>query len=282
MSWARVIVFAVSAGVLTALAAILIPDGNSFHEIAVHPEAWVLFAVFIIANCEKASEAALKTFVFFLISQPLVYLLQVPFNWLGWGIFRYYPHWFFITLLTLPGAFIGWHIKRDDLLSGLILSVMLVLLAAEGVFYAKDLAENFPRHLVSTLFCFAQIPLYIFGILRNRKARIAALAVTAAALLWFGWTAISAPETDAMYAVSIDSGVYPVDETWTVTTENEKSVTAELGDMGDGTYVLRLHLYEKEPDAVILRDGEGNEHRLTISYEEGYGWRIIDDSGFEW
>jgi hypothetical protein len=117
-------------------------DESSFHEIAVHLEAWVLFAILIIVNCEKPLEAALKTFVFFLISQPLVYLLQVPFTWMGWQIFQFYPYWGFVTVLTLPGAFIGWFIKKDNLLSGLILSVMLVLLVLQGASYARDLAEH--------------------------------------------------------------------------------------------------------------------------------------------
>lgn len=183
MTWPRLLLFAVAAAIVTALAAIFVPDGNSFHEIAVGFEAWILFAIFIITNCASAKEAALKVFVFFLVSQPLIYLLQVPFSWMGWQLFRYYPHWFFITLATLPGAFIGWYVKKDNLLSGFILSVMLVLLVFIGVGFLRDTLENFPRHLVSTLFCFGQIPLYIWGVLKNKKARIAAAAISAAAIL---------------------------------------------------------------------------------------------------
>ena len=124
MSWRNTIVFAIIMGIWTALMALLVPDGDSFHDIVVTPEWWVLPAVFIIVNCKKPLEAALKTFVFFLISQPLVYLIQVPFNSLGWGLFGFYPYWLKITLLTFPGAFLGWFIKHDKWYSGLILSVM--------------------------------------------------------------------------------------------------------------------------------------------------------------
>jgi hypothetical protein len=113
MSWRNVIAFAIIMGAWTALMALLVPDGNSFHDIVATPEWWVLPAIFIIVNCKKPLEAALKTFIFFLISQPLVYLIQVPFNSLGFGLFGYYPYWFKITLLTLPGAYIGWYIKHD-------------------------------------------------------------------------------------------------------------------------------------------------------------------------
>lgn len=61
----------------------------------------------IMANCQKPLESACKTFVFFLISQPLIYLLQVPFSSMGWGLFGYYWNWFIWTLLTFPMAFVG-------------------------------------------------------------------------------------------------------------------------------------------------------------------------------
>ncbi|MBQ9469156.1 MAG: hypothetical protein IJU52_09140 [Clostridia bacterium] len=50
--------------------------------------------------------------MFFLISQPLIYLFQVPFSWMGRGIFRYCSYWFFWTLGTFPMAFVGWYIKE--------------------------------------------------------------------------------------------------------------------------------------------------------------------------
>ena len=56
MTWKRLIIFAVLAGVYTALMALLVPDGNSFHDIAVTVEAWVLLAVIVIANCKKPLE----------------------------------------------------------------------------------------------------------------------------------------------------------------------------------------------------------------------------------
>ena len=276
MTWIRVILFAITAGAFTALMAIVAPEGSSFHEIAVYPEAWVLFAIFIILNCEKPLEAALKTFVFFLISQPLVYLIQVPFNWLGWGIFRYYRYWFFITLLTFPGAFIGWHIKKDGIWSGLILSVMLVLLAVQGFSYARDLAAHFPRHLISTLFCFGQIPLYVFGILQNKKARTLALAISLAALIAAGWMSLSTPSMDQITAFELDREKYAVDESWTVSTENADVSTAELVDMGENVWMLRLHLFSDEENIVILRDGEGREYRLSIRHEENHGLRVED------
>ena len=91
MSWPRVILFAVGAAVLTAVFLIVpVFKNSSFERMGVYLEAWVLFSVLIMANCRKPLEAALKTFVFFLVSQPLIYLFQVPFSWMGWGLFGYY------------------------------------------------------------------------------------------------------------------------------------------------------------------------------------------------
>ena len=72
MTWPVVIVYSVLIGLYTAVVAALVPDGNSFHDIAVTFEAWILLALIVVLNCKKPLEAALKTFVFFLISQQLL------------------------------------------------------------------------------------------------------------------------------------------------------------------------------------------------------------------
>ena len=106
MTWKRLIIFAVISGVITGLIALLVPDNNSIHQIAVTFEAWIVLAIIVVVNCEKPAEAALKTFVYFLISQPLVYLVQVPFNRLGFGLFRYYwPYWFIWTAAAYYSLF---------------------------------------------------------------------------------------------------------------------------------------------------------------------------------
>ncbi|MBQ5687389.1 MAG: hypothetical protein IIV23_06755, partial [Ruminococcus sp.] len=122
MGWPVVILYAVGTALLTT-AFLLIPifENTSFYRVGVTLEAWVFFAVIIMANCKKPLESALKTFVFFLISQPLIYLLQVPFSQMGWGLFMYYRYWFMWTLLTFPMAFVGWYIKKRNWLSLLIL-----------------------------------------------------------------------------------------------------------------------------------------------------------------
>ncbi|MBQ2433139.1 MAG: hypothetical protein II266_01800, partial [Clostridia bacterium] len=123
MSWPVVIIFAVATAVVTAVFLIVpVFQNTSFIRMGETMEAWVLFAIIIMSNCKKPLESALKTFVFFLISQPLIYLLQVPFSEMGFGLFMYYKYWAIWTVLTFPMAFVGWFITKRNWLSLLILS----------------------------------------------------------------------------------------------------------------------------------------------------------------
>ncbi len=178
LTWPKTVIFAVIMGIYTALVAMLVPDGNSFHDIAVTFEWWVLPAIFIIVNCKKPLEAAVKTFVFFLISQPLIYLIQVPFSYMGWGLFGYYPHWFAITLATFPGAFLGWFIKKDKWYSAVILSVMTILLTITGIGYIYQFFETPPNHLISIIYCFGIIPVFILAIFKKKSTRLICTAIT--------------------------------------------------------------------------------------------------------
>ena len=111
MSWPAVILFAVATAILSAVF-LLVPifRRTSFARMGETFEAWIFFAVIIMANCKKPLESALKTFVFFVVSQPLIYLIQVPFSEMGWGLFGYYRFWIVWTLLTFPMAYVGWYI----------------------------------------------------------------------------------------------------------------------------------------------------------------------------
>lgn len=183
ITWPKLILFSIIMAIYTALTAMLAPDGNSLHDIAVTMEWWVLPAIIIIVNSKKPLESALKTFTFFLISQPLIYLIQVPFSELHWDILKFYPYWFSITLLTFPGAFIAWYIKKDKWYSGIILSVMAVLLAITGCIYVEELIDNFPNHLISIIYCFAMILVFILVIFKNKAPRIIITAVSLASII---------------------------------------------------------------------------------------------------
>ncbi len=183
MSWIKVIIFAVASAVVTTIfLTVPIFSGTSFQEMGVSYEAWILFAIIIMTNCEKPLESALKTFVFFLISQPLIYLLQVPFSSMGWGLFGYYYFWFILTLCTFPMALIGWYLKKRSWLSLLIISPILVFLTIFGEGYLTKTIMNFPDHIIAAIFCFAQIALYLYAFFDGVVKRVVGLAPVVATI----------------------------------------------------------------------------------------------------
>ena len=132
LTWKKLIIFAILAGVYTAVITLLpFTKDTSFRDIAVYLEWWILFGIIIICNSKSPLDSALKCFVFFLISQPLVYLIQVPFNDLGFGLFMYYKYWFLWTLACLPMGFIGYYIKKKNIISMIILLPMLLLISSK-------------------------------------------------------------------------------------------------------------------------------------------------------
>lgn len=178
MTWVKVIIFAVVTAVYTALInQVPFLKDTSFRDIAVTLECWILFAMIIIMNCKKWWEASLKTFVFFLISQPLIYLIEVPFSSMGWGLFGYYKHWAIITVLTFPGAAIAYLVKKKNWLSVLVLSVANAYLASASSGFLHSAISRFPYHLLSSIFCFALAVFFTFVLLDSKKHRIASLAV---------------------------------------------------------------------------------------------------------
>ncbi len=179
ISWKKLILMAVVCGVVSGLL-LCIPflEGTSLENIGVCFEGWIFLALIIILNSEKPLEAALKTFVFFLVSQPIIYLVQVPFSWLHWQIFMYYKRWFIFTLLTLPGGFIAWFTKKGNVLSMLILAVADgLLMFMEFPMHLLSLIHHFPHQLIALCFILASSAFYTLYLLKDKKLRIASFAI---------------------------------------------------------------------------------------------------------
>ena len=267
MTWPRLILFAVISGLITGLVALLVPEGNSFRQIAVTFEAWIVLAIIVVVNCDKPLEAACKTFVYFLISQPLVYLVQVPFNSMGFGLFKYYyPYWFWWTVATLPGGFIAWFIKRDDWIAALILSVALCGLILFGTGYLADLIRTPPKFLVSTLFCYGSVPVLILCILHKRNPRLIAAGISIAALIVLLILQFRGGINNRNFQVSfgLDEEKYPVTAEWKVRLEDPENGTASLY-IGEGIIRSAVPVQIKavdKPAGVYLTDPEGNEYYI--------------------
>lgn len=184
LTWKKLILFAVIAGVYTGIVAVIpFTRDTSFRDISISFEWWVLFGILIIMNSRSNLDSALKCFVFFLISQPLVYLTEVPFNDEGFGVFQYYPGWFIWTLFTFPMGYIGYFMKKGKWLNLLILSPMLLFLGVHFFEFFPETVYHFPNHLLSALFCAVTMFLCVFGICHDKWPRRIGVALCAAILL---------------------------------------------------------------------------------------------------
>ena len=265
MGWLTVVLFAVGAALLTAIFLVVPAFKNtSFERMGAYLEAWVFFAVIIMANCKKPLESACKTFVFFLISQPLIYLFQVPFSWQGWGLFRYYKRWFILTLLTFPAAYAGWYITKRNWLSALILAPVLALLGITGWECAQTCLRHFPQLFLATLFCLVQIVLYVAAFLPGRK-KLAGIAVPviAAAIL-----ALTSRDLDVNASVFLpDEPV--LTESAVVVMEEEGPLTVTLEATGTDSMV-RVQTDRFGAADFLVRDGE-KEYLYTAEVYQDEG-----------
>lgn len=176
LNWKKLLIFAVTIGIYTGIMALLpFTKDTSFRDIAGSLEWWVLFGIIIITNSKSPTDSALKCFVFFLISQPLVYLVQAPFSPMGFGLFNYYTYRFILTLFTLPMGYIGYYIKKGNIWSFLILTPILIVLTDEGLSLLRGVINNF--HFLTFVFCFFEILILIMNIFDKRKWRILSFAV---------------------------------------------------------------------------------------------------------
>ena len=213
LSWKKLIIFAIITAVYTVIMAIIpITKDTSFRDIAATLEWWILFGVIIICNSKSPKDSALKCFTFFLISQPLIYLLQVPFSWQGWNLFSYYKYWFIWTLIL-------------------------------GIGFLSSTLESFPHHLLSGIFCFAAIILIILGVLNKKKNIIISFAIIITFTI--GYVLISNGilfDTYKKYEAYEDLKEYNItlsDEYYVSGFISTEQGTAEIIEK-DGKYVLKL------------------------------------------
>lgn len=192
ISWKFLIIFSCVIGLIVGILN-RIPSLNntSFQDIAIVLDMWIILAIFIIVNCKSWKEAVAKCFIFFLISQPLIYFTEVLIDvFINNADFKntfllyfknYYigAGWLFNTFLTIPGAYIAYQIKKNNILSAIILSVATAYLTFAGTDgLIKIFLGGFPYHLLNTIICLSMAYILIFVILNNKKERIIATLLT--------------------------------------------------------------------------------------------------------
>ncbi len=268
MTWKTVLLLALGCGVAVGL--LMVPQAlvfTSLQQPGISFEFWIFMALLIILNCEKPWEAGVKTFVFFLISQPLIYLVQVPFSPWHWDLLRYYPRWGLITLLTLPGAALGWYVRKEKWYSVLLLAALNVILCLELPSSVRALAEGFPRYLLSTAFIVFELVFFTLLLFKNKKLRALSFALILVLLAGSVWETVWF-ERNATFitAAQIETGTAPYEllaepEGVQISVENS-FVRVELKQHDYRTVEIRL------------RDAAGEIVEMTLDYsEEGTQWR---------
>lgn len=178
ITWPKIIIGAILIGALTAVIA-MIPAlrYTSFITITATFEVWVLFGILIIMNSKSNKDSALKCFVFFLISQPIIYLLQDVIN--HTHLFTtYYRFWFIWTVLCLPMGYIGYYMKKDKWWGFLILLPMILLVGSSYYAYFGDFLFYFPKYILIVIFCAATMIMYSLYIFSSKKIKIVGLSIS--------------------------------------------------------------------------------------------------------
>ena len=254
-SWPKVIIYAVILGVTCGLIMMCHAlDNTSLHRFGETPEAWLFFGLFICTNSKKPWESALKLFVFFLISQPLVYLTMWPeyqrFPW------EYYIYWLYWTVACLPMGFLAWYIKKGNALSVVIVIAACIVELLFGLSFLRNTIQSFPRDLFAMLFCFVQVPLYIWVFLPQKNQRLitaAASAVVAVILAVF--VVFTGPDS------TLGMGYNNADQcTFTIADESIVEVT----EVTDSSITLHAKAYGSTTLTITDASGQTTEHPVTV------------------
>ena len=280
LTWIKVIVFAIAAGVYTAVMALLpAAKDTSFEDITISFEVWILFGIIIIMNSTSPKDSALKCFVFFLISQPLVYLIQVPFSVLGWNLFGYYRYWFIWTLFTLPMGFVGYYMKQNKWWGLLILTPILLLLGYHfALFFGKTLYYP-PYHLLSTIFCFVTLLLYPIAIFDHKKIKTIGLIISVVIIAAASVLSLTNRTTyKTTLLVNGGNAGAAFDDSYQVYLEDERfgNVHIEYEEALED-YMVKAEFTRGGKTNLILEDSDGNK---TV-YEINVGYNTFDIKNVE-
>lgn len=247
LTWPKLIIASIVIGVIVGLL-MTIPAlvDTSFTRIGVIFYWWILFGTIIITNSRTHLDSALKCFVFFLVSQPLIYLTQILVGSADWSLMGFYQNWIGWTIATLPMGYIGhWLIQRKDIWSALVLAPAIGFVFMECIGEFNTAISNFPRYFLSGIFCVVVMVVILLGVLKTWKLRGISLAVGIVLALIFMYVNRAKPD-DFIFGLTYDVAEYGI------TTEKEWKIESEFGE--------RLRI---EKDSVI---GENDEETGEYVY----------------
>lgn len=255
MTWAKTIVFALVCGVATGII-MQVPalENTSIRNMGVTMEFWIFAGMIVALNCKKWWEAGLKTFVFFLISQPLVYLVM-------WPVYQcfplnYYMYWFYWTLASFACGCAAWYIKKGNVISVIILLAVCGLLCFHGADFLYKTLVNGQHQLLAALFCFAQVVLYLVALLPTTAKKLICGVVCAAATgAFLVLVFMSGPASSA--AMPLEGA-----NTCTAFVENENIVEVET--TSDSSVTFKAKGYGTTTVTFTFPAGSTQRYEVTV------------------
>ena len=264
ITWKVLIISAVVIGLSVGfLNSVPFLYNSSISDVATYFDFWILCGILIISNSKSNKESALKCFVFFLISQPLIYLAEVPFNPRGWELFIYYKYWFIWTILTIPMGYIGYYIKKNKWYGLLILTPILILLSTNVETSLSSLIFSFPRHIIDFIFVVFTLIMYPLVLFDAKLLKYIGLTISILLALFFGMKVILDRPT---YEPSIrcSSEENPYNENYKVYLEDKKY----------GEVFLK---YEERIDAYCLQGKFIKSGKTKLTIEDPNGKKRVYD-----
>ncbi len=271
-SWKFIAIFAAVIGAFVGiLNCIPTLKDTSFTDPALTFDVWIPLAIFVVLGCENTFDAAAKCFGFFLISQPIIYLVSIIGALFAGEAFLATLHLYFVvyyigggwlwwTLLTIPGGAIAYQVRHDNVVSAVILSVATGALVGLGLDKAfRVLPTNFPHHLLSVIFCIGMAFLLCFVVFKKKKTRAVALCITATTTILLAITLAILSGKPAGSIQTFDLGKKTA---VSCEVENKEIATVSLEDN-----VLEIRTAEKIGDTVVkvtFSDGTTADYRISV------------------
>ena len=271
LTWKKVIIAAIILGIYTGIVAMIpIFQDTSFRDISITFEWWVLFGIIIIMNSKSPLDSALKCFVFFLISMPLVYLVQVPFSELGWQMFNFYPDWFKWTILTIPMGYIGHYMKKDKWWGLLILAPMVGFVGYHYYAFLREVYSFFPNHLLSTIFCATTMIIYPLCIFKNKLYKRIGLAISIVIIIVASVYALSSKRDFYNTTILMSGGSLGItfDNTYKAYLDDESYGTLEIVyEKNIEDYMVNASFAKTGTTTFTLESPDGEKIRFNITIE---------------
>ena len=264
LTWKKVILLAIIMGIYTAVVA-MIPSlkYTSFHTIAVTFEVWILFGIIIIMNSKSNKDSALKCFVFFLISQPLVYLIQDVINHSHLFV-TYYRFWVIWTVLCLPMGYIGYYMKKDKWWGYLILLPMIIMTAFSYSGYLSNFIFSYPKYILIVLFCISMMIIYPLYIFNNKKIKIVGVIISCILIIIITIYNIIKPPVYNTQILSSNEEHY-FDDTYNVYLTDSKygDVKVIYMDVIE-TYMVEADFKREGKTSMVIESPEGEKEEYKI------------------